>query len=31
VDRFLADWVEPALDRLGSEADLIASAPDIRV
>jgi adenylosuccinate lyase len=31
VDRFLAEWVEPAIARLGAEADRIVGAPDIRV
>ncbi len=31
VDRFLAEWVEPILERLGAEADQVAGAPDVRV
>ena len=31
VDRFLAEWVEPILERLEAEADRIAGAPDVRV
>lgn len=31
VDRFLADWVEPALAREDAEADLRLGAPDVRV
>jgi adenylosuccinate lyase len=31
VDRFLAEGVEPAIARLGAEADRIVGAPDIRV
>ena len=31
VDRFLAEWVAPILERLEAEADRIAGAPDIRV
>lgn len=31
VDRFLAEWVDPALARLGEEADRMVGAPDIRV
>lgn len=31
VDRFLEDWVEPVLARLGVEADEAVGAPDVRV
>ena len=31
VDAFLAEWVEPILERLGAEADELVGAPDVRV
>ncbi|MEX0980055.1 MAG: adenylosuccinate lyase [Gemmatimonadota bacterium] len=31
VDRFLEEWVKPALDRYGAEADARLGAPDVRV
>ncbi len=31
VDRFLEEWVQPVLDRLGASADEAAASPDIRV
>jgi adenylosuccinate lyase len=31
VDRFLAEWVQPALERLGSDANQRLGEPDVRV
>ena len=31
VDRFLEEWVQPVLDRLGASAEDAAASPDIRV
>jgi len=31
VDRFLDEWVDPLLGRLGAEADRLVGAPDVRV
>lgn len=31
VDRFLAEWIDPVLDRLGSAAEARLGSPDIRV
>jgi len=31
VDRFLKDWVDPVVDRLGEEADRKVAPPDVRV
>jgi len=31
VDRFLAEWVEPALERVDDEADAALGEPDVRV
>ena len=31
VDRFLAEWVDPLIDRLGLEAERLVGAPDVRV